>query len=77
MASAKAAAHMTAGAEPTAHMTATAEAAGVSTPGAASAGARGRVSGQAAGERGSRSQNDHDLSLCAVMAQTLPTFGTV
>jgi hypothetical protein len=71
MASAKAAAHMTAGAEPTAHMTAaeptahmtaTAKTAGVSTPSAASAGARGRVSGQAAGEHGSRSQNDHDFT---------------
>ena len=74
MASAKAAAHMSAAepaahagaaAEPATHMTAAAEPAPVSTSTSTStstAAARKRVSGQSPGESGGRQQHDHSLT---------------
>jgi hypothetical protein len=59
-ASEAAAAHVSAAAEPAAHMSATTETATVSTP--TSPAARKRVSGQSAGECGSRRQDDHSLT---------------
>jgi hypothetical protein len=61
MASANAAAHMTAAAEPAAHMTATPEPAPVSAS-TSPAATRKRVGGQYPGESGSRQQHDHGFT---------------